>query len=224
MDKEILAARADLARLEHELGIAAANNAEQRRPTMRGFKIAHGRLGNQLRSARARVRRLFDQRRKVPKRVEVRELNERTVVKLATESKHLTDIIKMVAYQAESDLLALLRSHYARVDQEGRTLLHELFATAGDICLSNSELNISLVPLSSPHRTFAAQALCAILDKRRQHSPALACGFALQCVHRDVSGLPSPLLRSGAASPLMMPRRPSRRRNRTFWCYLCQEV
>jgi hypothetical protein len=85
------------------------------------------------------------------------------VVKLATESKHLTDIIKMVAYQAESDLLALLRSHYARVDQEGRTLLHELFATAGDICLSNSELNITLVPLSSPHRTFAAQAPCAIL-------------------------------------------------------------
>ena len=55
------------------------------------------------------------------------------MVKLATQRKHLTDIIKMVAYQAESDLLALLRPHYARVDQEGRTLLHELFATAGDI-------------------------------------------------------------------------------------------
>jgi hypothetical protein len=55
------------------------------------------------RKARARVRRLFDQLRNVPKRVEVRELNERAVVKLATERKHLTDIIKMVAYQAESD-------------------------------------------------------------------------------------------------------------------------
>jgi hypothetical protein len=30
-------------------------------------------------------------------------------VKLATERKHLADIIKMVAYQAESHLLALLR-------------------------------------------------------------------------------------------------------------------
>ena len=53
--------------------------------------------------------RLFDQRSNVPKRVEIRELNERAVVKLATERKHLTDIIKMVAYQVESDLLALLR-------------------------------------------------------------------------------------------------------------------
>jgi hypothetical protein len=36
------------------------------------------------------------------------------VVKLATAHKHLTDIIKMLAYQAESDLLNLLRSHYLR--------------------------------------------------------------------------------------------------------------
>ena len=132
MDKEIRAARADLAKLEREYGAAAAANAEPRRPTMRGFfKIAHGRLGKQLRTARARVAHLFEQRRDLPRRVEIRDLNERAVVKLATERKHLTDIIKMVAYQAESDLVTLLRPHYARADQEGRTLLHELFAAHG---------------------------------------------------------------------------------------------
>jgi transposase len=165
LDKEIRAARIDLAKLEREFGAAAANNAEQHRPTMRGFKIAHSRLGKQLRNARARVNRLFEKRRNVPKHVEVRELNERTVVKLATERKHLTDIIKMVAYQAESDLIALLRPHFARVDQEGRTLLHELFAVTGDMRVANDELNITLAPLSSPHRTQAAQAICEILDK-----------------------------------------------------------
>jgi len=165
LDKEIQAARTDLARLEREYGAAAASNAEQRRPTMRGFKIAHGKLGKQLRMARDRVAQLCAQRQDLPKRVEVRDLNERAVVKLATERKHLTDIIKMVAYQAESDLLALLRPHYARADQEGRTLLHELFATAGEICVGESELHITLAPLSSPHRTYAAQALCEILDQ-----------------------------------------------------------
>ena len=165
LDKEIQAARADLARLEREYGAAAASNAEQRRPTMRGFKIAHGKLGKQLRMARDRVAQLCAQRQDLPKRVEVRDLNGRAVVKLATERKHLTDIIKMVAYQAESDLLALLRPHYARADQEGRTLLHELFATAGEIRVGESELHITLAPLSSPHRTHAAQALCEILDQ-----------------------------------------------------------
>jgi hypothetical protein len=165
LDNEIQAARAEVAKLERELGAAAAANAEQRRPTMRGFKIAHSKLGKQLRNVRAQLSRLLNQRRDAPKRVEVREVNDRALVKLATERKHLTDIVKMLAYQAESDLVALLRPHYARVDQEGRTLLHELFATAGDIHVSDSELTITLAPLSSPHRTHAAQALCDVLDK-----------------------------------------------------------
>ena len=67
--------------------------------------------------------------------------------------------------QAESDLIALLRPNYKRTDQEGQTLLHELFAAEGDIRVSDAELNITLAPLSSPHRTQAAQALCEALDK-----------------------------------------------------------
>ena len=201
-DKELRAARADLANLERELGAAAANNAEQRRPTMRGFKIAHGRLGKQLRKARARVSQLFEKRRNVPKRVEVRDLNERAVIKLATERKHLTDIIKMVAYQAESDLIALLRPHYARVDQEGRTLLHELFATAGDMRVSETELNVTLAPLSSPHRTRAAQALCEILDETATIFPGsrLRMRFAMRPPRRIGLAFPDPPVERGIAT------------------------
>jgi hypothetical protein len=62
-------------------------------------------------------------------------------------------------------LLALLGSHYARVDQAGRTLLHELFATAGVIRVADRELQITLAPLSSSHRTRIVQALCEVLDQ-----------------------------------------------------------
>jgi transposase len=208
LDKEIRTARADLARLEREYGAAAADNAEQRRPTMRGFKIALGRLGKQLRTARARIAQLFEQRRDVAKRVEVRDLNERAVVKLATERKHLTDIIKMVAYQTESDLLALLRPHYARVDQEGRTLLHELFATVGDIRVSDSELHITLAPLSSPHRTHAAQALCERLDQTATIFPGsrLRIRFAVRPPPRVGLAFPgSPIERTTAATVAPVP-------------------
>ena len=165
LDKRIRHARADLTQAERDYGAAAAANAEQRRPTMRGFKIAHAQIGKTLRKARAHLTKLLNQRRKLPKRVEIRDLSQRAVVKLATERKHLTDLIKMVAYQAKSDLLALLRPHYKRADQEGRTLLHELFSAAGDIQVSDSELRVTLAPLSSPHRNRAAHALCDILDK-----------------------------------------------------------
>jgi hypothetical protein len=169
---------------------------------MWGFKIAHGRLGKELRKARARVSWLFEKRGNVPKRVEVRDLNERTVVKLATERKHLTDIIKMVAYQAESDLIALLRPHYARVDQEGRTLLHVLFAAAGDIGVSDSELNITLASLSSPHRTHAAQVLCESLDKMATIFPGsrLRIRFAMRPPRRIGLAFPSSPVARGTAT------------------------
>src|SRR3984893_9838787 len=207
LDKEIRTARADLARLEREYGAAAADNAERHRPTMRGFKIAHGTLGKRLRMARAHVARLFEQRRDVAKRVEVRDLSERAVVKLATERKHLTDIIKMVTYQAESDLVMLLRPHYARVDQEGRTLLHELFAATGDIRVSDSELHITLAPLSSPHRTLAAQALCEMLDQTATTFPGsrLRIRFAVRPPPRVGLAFPGPVERTTAASVAPVP-------------------
>jgi hypothetical protein len=216
LEKEIRAARAEVSKLEREYGVAAADNTEQRRPTMRGFKIAHGRLGKRLRCARARVSQLSERRRELPERVEIHDINERAMVKLATERKHLTDIIKMVAYQAESDLLALLRPHYPRADQEGRTLLHELFAIAGDIRVGESELHIILAPLSSPHRTHAAQALCATLDKTATIFPGsyLRMRFAVRPPPRIGLAFPgSPVERS--TTTLTVPN-PERHQNRTF--------
>ena len=71
----------------------------------------------------------------------------------------------MLAYQAQSDLLNLLQSHYPRTEREGTTLLHEIFATGGDIRVTEQELQITLAPLNSPHRTRAAQALWELLDQ-----------------------------------------------------------
>jgi hypothetical protein len=120
----------------------------------------------------------------------------------------LTDIIKMVAYQAESDLLALLRPHYARVEQEGRTLLHELLAGTGDIHVSDTELHITLAPLSSPHRTRAAQALCDVLDQTATTFPGsrLRMRFAVRPPPRIGLAFPgSPRERGAAPAPASTP-------------------
>ena len=194
------------------------------RPTMRGFKIALGTLGKRLRTARARVARLFEQRRDVAKRVEVRDLSERAVVKLATERKHLTDIIKMVAYQAESDLVTLLRPHYARADQEGEpcsmSCSPRQATSASPIasCISPWLRSARRIEPTPPRHSVRCST------KPRQSSPARACGFASQCVRHPVSGLPSPARRSSAAPPRLFRRLPDRRQNRTFCATLCQEV
>jgi hypothetical protein len=182
LDKKIRDARVRVAKLEQAYGAAAVDNEEGRRPTMRGFKIAHAKLGKELRAARDLVADLVARRRLLPQRVEVRERSDDAVVKLSTERKHLTNIIKMLAYQAESDLLAFLSSHYARCSDEGRTLLHELFRSAADIEITRTELRVTVCPFSSPHRTSAVHALCETLTATETAFPGttLTMRFAVQ--------------------------------------------
>ncbi len=86
------------------------------------------------------------------------------VIRLATERKHLTDVIKMVAYQAETELVRRITPHYHRADDEARTLVQSALSNAGDIVVTATELRVTFAPLSSPHRTAALAAPCAELD------------------------------------------------------------
>lgn len=166
LDDKITSVRKEEAKLAQEYGRAALDNPERRRPTARGFKIAHGKLGKQLHEARDRLASLQQQRAALPERVPVAEaLGGGPVVKLAGERQHLTTVIKMIAYQIESDLLGLLRPHYARVDEEGRTLIQTALQSAAAIAPSKNELAVTLAPLSSNHRSHAISAICAALNK-----------------------------------------------------------
>ena len=182
LDKDIRKARLEVTKLEQAYGAAAIDNPEVQRPTMRGFKSAHGKLGKELRAARDNLAALVSRRRSLPERIEVRDLSDGALVKLATERKHITNLIKMVAFQAESDLLTSLRPYYARSEDEGRTLLQELFQAAGDIHVTQDQLCITVHPLSSPHRTLAVQAYATPLPKPKRFSQELGSNCALPSI------------------------------------------
>jgi hypothetical protein len=165
VDAQLHQAQAQLDRLEAEYGVEAFANLERQRRTMRGFKIAQGKLGQKICRAWQRVEQLAKRRAAVPRRVPVQSLSEELVVKLAPERKHLTNVIKIVAYQAESDLLRLIGPHYRRAGDEGRTLLQSAMASAADLQVTQTELRVSLAPQSSPHRTRAIGALCEELNR-----------------------------------------------------------
>lgn len=165
LDAKLRQARAYVDRLQSEYGLEAITNQEQQRPTMRGFKTAHGKLAQKILNAWQRMLQLEKQRAAMPRRVPVRNTTEEPVVKLAPERKHLTNLIKMVAYQAESDLFRLVAPHYHRADDEGRTLIQSALASAADLEVTQTELRITLAPQSSPHRTRAIAALCDELNQ-----------------------------------------------------------
>jgi lambda repressor-like predicted transcriptional regulator len=164
VDAKLREARTEVIKLSARYGIEALGNREAKRRTMRGFKIATAKLAAPVRDALRRYARLEAQRARVPRRIPVGEIVAGDVVRLATERKHLTDVIKMVAYQAETDLVRRITPHYRRADDEARTFVHAALANTGDLDVTATELRVTFAPLSSPHRTAALAALCADLD------------------------------------------------------------
>jgi transposase len=165
VDAQLRQAYARLDRLQAEYGLEAFTNLEKQRRAMRGFKIAKGKLGQRIIEAWHRVEALESRRKNVPRRVPVQSLSEEPVVKLAPEIQHLTNLLKMVAYQTESDLLRQLSPYYRRAHDEGRTLLQAAFAGAANLQVTDNELRVTLAPLSSPHRSRAIAALCNQLNR-----------------------------------------------------------
>jgi len=171
VDAQLRQAYAQLDRLQAEYGLEAFTNLEQQRQTMRGFKTAHSKLGQQIWNAWQRIEQLEKRRASIPRRVPVQTVTSQPVVKLAPERKHLTNLIKMLAYQAESDLLRMVAPHYRRAGQEGRTLLQTALVSAADLQVTETELRVTLAPQSSPHRTRAIAALCDQLNQTKTLFP-----------------------------------------------------
>lgn len=164
MERQVKAARHEVARLERAFGEAAADNEEASRPTMRGFKIANAAIGKELKVARARVEELRAQMLAQPRRVTAQEAAGEPPARLLREAKRLTDCVKMVAYQAESALVGLVAPFYSRHADEGRSLIASAMQLSGAMEVTNGELRVTLKPASSRSRTKAISALCDELN------------------------------------------------------------
>jgi hypothetical protein len=165
MDKQLRAARTSFAKLQQEYGSTALDYLEGRTATMQQFTSEEKRIHQEIKDAADRIAGLAARRKSLPKHIPLAESRDQEFVKLSTERKHLTNVLKMVAFQIESDLVERLRPYYARVDDEGRTLIQTALQSAASIQPGKDKLRIILAPLSSEHRSKAIAALCRDLNR-----------------------------------------------------------
>lgn len=86
-----------------------------------------------LQSVQLDLARLRAERRDTPRKVTLDSLPEELrVTQLLPLNKMLTDVVKMIAYRAETAMVAILRRHLKKED-EARALVRELFVSSGDI-------------------------------------------------------------------------------------------
>jgi hypothetical protein len=121
LDDQVRKAREDWFIFPAEYGLRALVNLERQRPTMRGFKIAHGKLAQKFRDAADRCRALERKRAIVPKRLPLGRLVKGPVIKMGAEGKLLSNIFKMIAFQTETKLVGVISPPYRRAEDEGRS-------------------------------------------------------------------------------------------------------
>ncbi|MEK6278704.1 MAG: putative transposase [Actinomycetota bacterium] len=110
-------------------------------------------------AARAEVERLAQAAKAIPAKAPLGEVRPEAV-RLTPERKRIHDAVRMATYNAESALARLLAPHYARAQDEARTLLREAFRAPADLQVLGQELHVRLSPLSAPRRTRAIAGLC----------------------------------------------------------------
>jgi hypothetical protein len=166
LEKEIHAARVHLRKLRQSYGATAIDYVQGRTRTVDRFEIAEEKIRKEIDKTAERIKKLKVRCESLPARIPLRDARKgQEVVKLSTERQHLTNVLKMIAYQIESDLVELVRPEYKRAEDEGRTFIQAALQDTADIEPAGDQLRITLAPLSSPHRSRVLEALCVGLNK-----------------------------------------------------------
>jgi hypothetical protein len=126
-----------------------------------------------IQTAQLELVRLRAERRKTPRKVTLNSLPEnQRPTQLLPLNKKLADTVKMIAYRAETALVAILRRHLKKED-EARALVRELFVSSADIEPDDfaGTLTIRIHRMACPAHDKAIAALLEELTQQEFRHP-----------------------------------------------------
>lgn len=163
-DQEVRRERAALVRQQAQFG-ALSLPAQAQPESMAAYEQEKGRLLEQLQQAEQKLAQLKAQRKALSRRLALKDLPQaERFPQLRTTKKHFVDTIKLIAYRAETALVALAREKLAR-SEDARSLVRQIFESAVDLCPNPKQetLTVRLHRLSSAIHDGVLRHLCAEL-------------------------------------------------------------
>jgi hypothetical protein len=103
-------------------------------------------------------------------------------VRLSTQSKHLIDTIKMIAYRAETAMVQIVREKMTRHD-DARSLMRAIYKTEVDLEPDLQALTVRIHPLANASSDEALRHLCSELNATETTFP----GTDLRLIYELVS-------------------------------------
>jgi hypothetical protein len=144
---------------------------------------------SELQEALAGLRKEVDdlkaQRKATKRHITYKELPEEArIERLSTQSKHLIDTIKMIAYRAETAMVQIIREKMTRHD-DARSLLRAIYQTEADLVPDQQAktLTVRLHPLANASSDEAVRHLCAEINATETIFP----GTDLRVIYEMIS-------------------------------------
>ena len=175
--------KAQLTKAEQAYGQKAHDNSEQKRRTVRGFKISQAKLGREIKKLRSVRDQLEGEIQALPDRVPVREtMAGEPVVRLERERKIITDTFKMMAYRAETQLANLVGPLLPYRDDEARKFMRQVFELPADLLpdYEQERLVVRLHSMTTPRHNHALIALCTVLNELEVRYPGTKLKLLLE--------------------------------------------
>jgi hypothetical protein len=163
-DQEVRRQRAVLTRQQSQFG-ALGLPPQPEAQTVAAYEQEKGKILEQIEQQKTKLTELKEERKQMPHHLPLKELpQEQRFSQLLVSKKHFVDTIKLIAYRAETALVALLREKLAR-SEDGRSVVRQILNSAADLCPNPEQktLTVRLHRLSSQAHDQALEHMCAEL-------------------------------------------------------------
>jgi len=160
-DQEVRRQRALLARQQLQF-VALELPPQAQAQTVAGYEQEKGKILEQIEQEKKKLTELKKERKETPHHLTLKELPEaQRFSQLLVTKKHFVDTIKLIAYRAETALVALLREKLARAE-DGRSVARQILNSAADLCPNPDQktLTVRLHRLSSAAHDQALEHMC----------------------------------------------------------------
>ena len=139
-------------------------------PLIESMESIISQLGEKIRELETEFQKFKNLTKTIPQKIPLRQiLNEGEIVKLETERKIFTDIIKMLCYRTETELFNLIYPFFSRQEEEGRTFLKNIFQLPGDLIPNEKEgqIIVRFHTMANKRSNYALSELCRLMNDEK---------------------------------------------------------
>ena len=166
LDSQIRSKAGQRHRMAAQFG-ALALSEDPTESQVQGFQQRKGNLQEEIQVLDLEIDKIKQTRKQTEHHVAVNSLPEEDrFTRLRTERKHFIDVLKMIAYRAESSMASLLREPMARGGDDARALLRQIFQTEADLSpdMATKTLTVRLHHLTQATHDKSIELLLAHLN------------------------------------------------------------